>query len=202
MADLGAVFFSELSRPQVVCDIDNTLAFHAEAVCCALNARFSTARTVPSLTAYPFGPLLHPDEAQWLAQFTSRDQWAANMAPDRTAIDALTAVHDAGHSVAIASDRNPVIAQATSEWLDANRVPRDGQRLEGAGSKAAALARCGPESPAVLIDDDPRNWLTVARAGVQVWSPRRPWTPPGWQRYPGVKVFTDWSEPLGWLGTG
>lgn len=41
-ADLGALFFSELSRPFVVCDIDNVLAFHAEAACCALNARFGT----------------------------------------------------------------------------------------------------------------------------------------------------------------
>ena len=198
--DLGAIFFHELSRPLVVCDIDNVLGFHAEAVATALNAQSGTNRTPATLTAYPFGSFLPPDEAAWLARFSSRDAWAANMAPDREAIGALNAIHSAGHPVTVASDRNPLIADATRDWLDANRVQRDGSVLEGPGSKRAALASCGPDSPGVLVDDDPRNWLTAARAGVEVWSPKRPWTPAGWQSYRNVRVFTDWSEPLAWLG--
>jgi hypothetical protein len=200
--DLGAVFFHELSRPLVVCDIDNTLAFHAEAICCALNARFGTNRTPATLTAYPFGSFLPPDEAAWLARFCARDAWAANMAPDLRAIEALNAIHAAGHPVTVASDRNPLIADATRDWLDAWGVQRDGSVLEGPGSKRTALASCGPGSPAVLVDDDPRQWLLAARAGVEVWSPRRPWTPAGWESYRNVRVFTGWSEPLGWLGIG
>ena len=198
--DLGAVFFHELSRPLVVCDIDNVLAFHAEAVATALNARFGTSRTPATLTAYPFGSFLPPDEAAWLARFCARDAWAANMAPDLRAIGALNAIHAVGHPVTVASDRNPLIADATRDWLDSWGVQRDGSVLEGPGSKRAALTSCGPGSPAVLVDDDPRAWLTTARAGVEVWSPKRPWTPAGWESYRGVRVFTSWAEPLGWLG--
>lgn len=196
--DLGAVFFHELSRPLVVSDIDNVIGFHAEAVCCALNARTGTNRTPAGFTAYPFP--LPPDEAAWLARFTSRDAWAANMAPDFKAVAALGAIHASGHPVTVSSDRPALIADATRGWLDSWGVQRDGTLLEGPGSKRAALAACGPDSPAVLLDDDPRQWLLCARAGVEVWSPRRPWTPGGWQSYQNVRVFTDWSEPLSWLG--
>jgi hypothetical protein len=198
--DLGTVFFHELSRPLVVSDIDNVLGFHAEAVATALNARFGTNRTPASLTAYPFGSFLPPDEAAWLARFCARDAWAANMAPDLSAIEALNAIRSAGHPVTVASDRNPLIADATRGWLDAWGVQRDGSALEGPGSKRTALASCGPDSPGALIDDDPRQWLLSARAGVEVWSPKRPWTPAGWQSYRNVRVFTSWAEPLGWLG--
>lgn len=197
--DLGAVFAAAAAMPLIVCDIDNVLAFHGEAVCLALNARFGTSRTVASLTSYPFAPLLHPDEAQWLAGFTASGQWAANLSPDREAFSALSRIKAAGHSVVIASDRPASLAGATSAWLDASGAGQYGTRLNGPGSKQAALAGCGPDAPGVLIDDDPRKWLTVARAGVQVWSPRRPWTPDGWQRYPNVRVFTSWAEPLAWL---
>lgn len=196
--DLGALFFAELNRPLVVCDIDNTLAFQAEAVCTALNARFGTARTPGGLTAYPYP--LPSDEQAWLNRFMSRDAWAANMAPDHEAVAALAAIRSAGSPVTVATSRPAVIADATRRWLDDWHVERDRTVLEGPGSKRKALAACGPDSPGILIDDAPVYWLTLARAGVEVWSPKRPWTPPGWQRYPGVRVFTDWSEPLEWLG--
>lgn len=199
--DLGAIFAAEAQRPLVACDVDGVLAFTAEAVCTALNARFGTSRTPESLTSYPFGPLLPPEQARWLDAHTVRDAWAANLAPDLDAIAALAAIRDAGHRVIVSSDRPATLAGATVAWLDQWQVPRDGIRLDGPGSKRAALTSCGPTSPAVLVDDDPRKWLTVARPGVQVWTPRRPWTPDEWQRYPGVRVFTDWAQPLEWLST-
>jgi hypothetical protein len=197
--DLGAVFVAAASVPLVVCDVDNVLAFEAQAVCTALNARFGTNRTTGTLTAYPFGPLLHPDEAQWLAAFTARDAWALNITPDRDAIRALAAIKDTGHSVVIASDRPAPLGDATGAWLAANGAGGCGTRLGGPGSKSTALAGCSPDSPGILLDDDPRCWLTVARAGVQVWSPKRPWTPAGWRNYPNVRVFSSWAEPLEWL---
>jgi hypothetical protein len=198
--DLGQIFMAEAGRPLVVSDIDNTLCFQAEAVCTALNARFGTSRVPASLNAYPFGALLDPDERLWIARFTARDSWAACMAPDHEAITALNAIGTSGSTVAVASGRPPVIAQATTAWLDANGVQRDRDVLQGPGSKQAALSGCSPRKPGLLIDDDPCQWLTIARPGVQVWSPRRPWTPAGWQSYPNVRVFTSWSEPLSWLG--
>jgi 5' nucleotidase, deoxy (Pyrimidine), cytosolic type C protein (NT5C) len=198
--DLGALFAAEAGRPLVACDIDNVLAFHAEAVCTAVNARFGASYLASQMTAYPFSNLLETEQAKWLAAHITRGPWIANLAPDRAASAALGRIHDAGHRVLIASDRPPQSAEATASWLDANRVPRDGQILEGPGSKGRALAANGPASPAVLIDDDPSKWLTIARPGVEVWSPMRPWTPQSWRQYPNVRVFSDWSEVLGRLG--
>jgi hypothetical protein len=199
--DLGSIFAAEATRPLVVCDIDNVLAWHAEAVCIAVNARFGTSYLVSRMTAYPFNSMLEMEQARWLAQHTSRDPWIANLAPDHEAIAALTAIQAAGNRLIVSSGRPAETAAATGKWLDCWQVPRDGTRLEGPGSKQAALAGCGPATPGVLIDDDPRKWLTVARPGVEVWCPSRPWTPQR-RSYPNVRVFSSWAEPLGWLGAG
>lgn len=198
--DLGALFAAEAARQLVVCDIDNTLAFHAEAVCTAVNARFGASYLLSRMTAYPLATLLQPEQAAWLAAHTARDPWILNLAPDHAAISALNTIRDAGHRVVIASDRPAAVADATTAWLNQYGVPRDGQVLDGPGSKRTALAGSGPASPAVLVDDDPSKWLTIARPGVQVWCPQRPWTPPTWRQYPHVHVFTDWAELLTRLG--
>lgn len=200
MDDLGKLFAAELARPLVVSDIDNVLAWHAEAVCNALNARFGTSYLVARMTAYPLAALTGPEQDRWLASYMTRGPWIANLAPDHAAISALAAVRAAGSPVVVSSDRPAQVAEATAAWLDYWRVPRDSTVLNGPGSKSTALAGCGPDRPGVLIDDDPRKWLTVARAGVEVWTPSRPWTPAGWQRYPNVRVFTTWDQVLGWLG--
>jgi hypothetical protein len=197
--DLGAVFAAEVTRPLVVCDIDNVLAFQAEAACTAVNARFGASYLTSRLTAYPLTNLLEPEQRDWLTAHTTREPWIANLAPDREAMRALAAIRDTRHRVLVASDRPATVADATAKWLDANQVPRDGQVLGGPGSKRTALAANNPASPAVLIDDDPAKWLTIARPGVEVWCPQRPWTPASWRQYPNVRVFTDWAEVLGRL---
>lgn len=198
--DLGAVFAAEAARPLVVCDIDNVLAFHAEAACTAVNARFGTSYLASRMLTYPIANQLEPEQRQWLATQSVRDPWILNLAPDRDALMALRKIHEARHRVVIASDRPPVVAKATARWLDSNAVLRDGQVLDGPGSKRTVLASSGQGVLAVLLDDDPAKWLTIARPGVEVWCPRRPWTPQGWRQYPNVRVFTDWAEVLGRLG--
>ena len=117
------------------------------------------------------------------------------------AIAALNAIHAAGHHVIVSSDRPPATTQrATLDWLAKWRVSCDEVRLLGRGGKRQVLAAYGPDNPAVLIDDDPAKALTVARPGVQVWSPQRPWTPAAWQRYPNYWVFPSWTAVLERLG--
>lgn len=198
--DLGAVFAAEASRALVVCDIDNTLAYQAEAECTAVNARFGASYLVTMMATFPTTNLFTPDQRGWLEQVKHRDPWVANLAPDREAISALRLIHDAEHRVVVSSDRDPVEGVATVRWLDAHAVRRTGQVLEGPGSKRRVLAGCGPANPGLLIDDSPEKWLTVARPGVGVWCPRRPWTPPSWRQYPNVHVFDDWAEVLARLG--
>jgi hypothetical protein len=198
--DLGALFAAEATRPLVVCDIDNVLAYQAEAVCTAVNARFGTSYLVERMTTYPVANLLEPEQRQWLVAASVRDPWILNMAPDREAIAALNTIRRSGHRIVIASDRPAQCAAATVRWLDAHQVPRDDQILNGPGSKQRALAACGPATPGILADDDPSKWLTIARPGVEVWCPRRPWTPQQWRQYPNVRVFTVWAELLNRLG--
>jgi len=199
--DLGAVFAAEATRPLVVCDIDNVLAQEVEAGCTAVNARFGSSHLVSDMRAYPYVNLFEPDQKRWLLAQSARDPWILNLAPDREAIAALRTVRASGHRVLIASDRPASTAPATEKWLDASAVPRDGQILDGPTSKTMALAARGPMNPAVLIDDDPAKWLTIARPGVDVWTPIRPWTPQSWRQYPNVRAFADWTELLTRLET-
>lgn len=198
--DLGALFAAEAARPLVVCDIDNVLAYQAEAACTAVNSRFGTSYLTSMMATYPVANLFEAEQRQWFNAQAARGPWILNLAPDREAVGMLGRIRGGGNRVVISSDRPPAAANATVKWLDAYAVPRDGQVLDGPGSKRAALAVSGPTSPAVLIDDAPDKWLTIARAGVEVWCPRRPWTPATWRQYPNVRVFTDWAEVLGRLG--
>lgn len=198
--DLGALFTTEATRPLVVSDIDNTLAYQAQAECTAVNSRFGTSYLTTMMTTFPTANLFEPEQRQWLTAVKHRDPWLLNLAPDREAISALRLIRGHGHRVVISSDRHPAEATTTVRWLDANNVPRNGQVLNGPGSKRAVLAANGPANPGILIDDAPEKWLTIARPGVEVWCPRRPWTPPSWRQYPNVHVFDDWAEVLGRLG--
>lgn len=198
--DLGALFATEATRPAVVCDIDNVLAYQAEAMCTAVNSRFGTSYLTSGAATYPVANQFTAEQRQWLTAVAARDPWILNLAPDQQAIAALTTIRRAGHRITIATDRAAATAATTTRWLDAHQVPRDRQAIEGPGSKRQALAANGPASPAICVDDDPSKWLTLARPGVEVWCPRRPWTPATWRQYPNVRVFTDWAEVLGRLG--
>lgn len=198
--DLGALFTTEATRPLVVSDIDNTLAYQAQAECTAVNSRFGTSYLTTMMATFPTANLFEPEQRQWLTAVKHRDPWLLNLAPDREAIGALRLIRSGGHRVVVSSDRHPAEAATTVRWLDANNVPRNDQVLNGPGSKRAVLAANGPANPGILIDDAPEKWLTIARPGVEVWCPRRPWTPPSWRQYPNVHVFDDWAEVLGRLG--
>lgn len=194
--DLAAVFAAEAGRPLVVCDIDNTLAYQAQAECTAVNARFGTSYLVSAMTSFPTSNLFDAEQRAWLSGIKHRDPWIMNLAPYGEAIAALGVIRGSGHRVVVSSDRHAAEAAATGRWLDAHAVPRDAQALDGPGSKRAVLAANGPGNPGLLIDDAPEKWLTIARPGVEVWCPRRAWTPLSWRAYPNVHVFDDWAEVL------
>lgn len=195
------VLLAAMQRPAVVCDIDGVLGFLTESAVTALNAHFGLSIVVSDMQSYWIEDTLPAVQRQWLtAQFT-KGVFYANVAPDYSAIAALTALHAAGLHVTVASDRPPeTTRQATMAWLSKWRVPSDEVVLNGRGGKVATLAPYGPQRPAVLIDDDPAKALTVARPGVQVWSPQRPWTPQSWRRYPNYWVFPSWAAALDRLG--
>lgn len=197
----AAAFLAAANRPTIVSDIDGVLGFLTEAIVTGLNAHFGLSLVVSEMTSYWIEGILPLEQASWLTGQLSRGVWYANVAPDYSAIAALNAIHAAGHHVIVSSDRPPATTErATLDWLTKWRVAHDEVRLLGRGGKRQVLAAYGPDNPAILIDDDPAKALTVARAGVQVWSPQRPWTPANWARYPNYWVFPSWTAVLERLG--
>lgn len=180
-----------------MCDIDGVLGFLTESAVTALNSHFGLSIVVSDMHTYWIEDTLPADQRDWLNQQFTKGVFYANVAPDYSAIAALDAMHRDGLHIIVSSDRPAqTTRQATTEWLGKWRVPFDELRLEGRGGKRKVLSAYGPARPAILIDDDPAKALTIARPGVQVWSPTRPWTPANWQRYPNYWVFPSWDAAL------
>jgi hypothetical protein len=152
------------------------------------------------MITYRIGDTLPQDQAEWLYGLLGSGLFYGNVAPDLDAIHALEQIGTSGYRVTVATERPTAVAEPTIQWLDTWQVAREGTDVVGTGGKRQLLAQYGPDRPAVLIDDDPAKALTIARAGVQVWSPRRPWTPANWDRYSNYWVFPDWDAALQRLG--
>ena len=185
-----------MAKPALFCDIDGVLAFQPEGDIIAVNARFGTAWLISDATTYPFRSMLPDRQAAWL-----RANWpviAANLAPDTRAIRVLAKAVKAGYTVTVCTERGAALADLTRAWLAYWQVPGAAQaQVVEPGGKKALLAEYGKGSPAVLIDDSPFN-EQLARPGVQVWAPQRPWTPQ--DTPPGVTRFADWRDVIKALG--
>jgi len=193
MTSAADAFRSEAARPLVVCDIDGVLAFADETAASAVQAHWGLLIDTSAQRVYRMTDLLPKPEATWLHRLHSDPAFYVNMAPDFRAIDGLRALRDDGLHVTIATHRPPAAEQVTIDWLKRWDVGYDGLYV-GPGSKHASLASCTPDHPGVLIDNDPARWITVARDGVDVFTPQRPYTPPQWQSYPHVWVFSSWAD--------
>jgi hypothetical protein len=167
-------------RPTLVWDVDGILAFTAEAVCAGLNSRFGTAYDAVSQRFFPgmlVATALPADQAAWLTQELSGFSLLGTAAPDWHAIDTMTDAANAGFPSVIVTERHPALAQETQQWLQGWGVVWPPRVIAvGLGNKPAYLAtRYGPGRPAILIDDNPVTRRTVARPGIDVWLPERPY---------------------------
>lgn len=196
--DPVAAFVAAATRPTIVCDIDGVLAFFAETMTTVLNAHFGLSLLASELTSYRVEDTLDQAQRDWWATQLGRGVLYSNVAPDYSGIGALNAIHAAGYHVIISSDRPTTAQTATRRWLARWRVAHDEVILAGKGGKRRVLADYGPDDPAVLIDDDPTKAITVARPGVEVWAPTRPWIPTS--SYPNWWVFGSWAQVLARLG--
>lgn len=177
-------------------DVDGTLAFQPEGSIIAVNAKFGTQHLIPEATSYPWAVTLPADQRKW--QKAQQAVLAANLAPDTLAADVLRRASLHGYPVTVCTERDPSLTAITRAWAAYWQVPCDQVAVTGPGGKEELLAAHGPADRAVLIDDSPAN-EALARDGVQVWVPRRPWTPrdgPG----AGVWRFGDWNEAAMRLG--
>jgi hypothetical protein len=154
----------------------------------AVNARFGTAYLVPEATSYPWVATLPDRQQRWVR--ANQAVIAANLAPDTLAVHVLQMAVKGGLPVTVCTERPEALADLTRAWCSFWGVPGDGPEVVGPDGKGPLLEQYGPGSPAVLIDDAPKN-EALARPGVQVWVPPRPWTPQG-DAPVGVWRFPDW----------
>lgn len=185
-----------MSRPTVMCDIDNTLNFAYCAYASAVNSRFNENFTAAKQQMYDFSSSLPSDQGIWLKSMHKNALMYANMAPDFRGIDALTALKSNGFRVIIATNRDPAMKGVTVQWLDQWNIPRD-DLLVGPDVKVDYVT-ANPNT--VAIDDDPAKAVLLPPHGATLWMPQRPWTPAWCSNVIGVHVFTQWSQVLENLG--
>jgi hypothetical protein len=105
----------------------------------------------------------------------------------------------AGLDVTVCTERDESLTALTRAWLAYWAVPgAEDAQVVGPGGKEALLASYGKGNPALLVDDSPAN-QALARPGVEVWTPVRPWTPRG-DPPDGVTRFADWRDVARRLG--
>jgi hypothetical protein len=185
-------------------DVDGVLAFTAEALCTALNAAFGTSYNPLAQEFFTGGLIpsrLPPVQAAWAGGQLRNPGFLRGFAPDFRALDVLADAHDAGFPCTVVTERDPGLGVATAAWLAAWGAPAIPVHAVGQGQKPAYMAAgFGPERPAVLIDDNPSVKITIARPGVQVWLPARPYNA-GPDRG-DARRFTSWQAVRYWLGLG
>lgn len=193
------------TRPVLVWDVDGILAFTAEALTGALNSMFGATYNPVSQSFFP-GTLitsrLPAEQALWVSGLFREPQFLATFGPDFHAIDVLCDAFDAGYECRVVTERHPLMRDITVEWLASWGVPASVTvEAVGHGNKPPVLIDAyGPESPAILIDDNPAVQLSVARDGIGVWTPDRPYTPTLAREH--VREFESWRQARYWLGLG
>ena len=192
------------NRPAVIFDCDGILAFTAESLCTALNAKFGTTYSPQGQTFFPGTFLPHKlpgEQSGWLADQIRLPAFAAACAPDFHALDCLRDAWDAGFTASVVTERAAELQDVTTAWLADWGAPPVPVHAVGHGQKPEYLAaRYGPGYPAVLIDDNPVAGITIARPGIDVWQPQRSYTPTVARDH--VRTFTGWPQVRGWLGLG
>lgn len=194
------LFRQTLMRPDIVVDIDGVLAFLAEAVFGALNARFGTMYDAHTMRTYWVEGALPENQGTWLKAFFDNPWTYVNLAPDLGAVRAINKLHEAGFTVIIATDRPTSAHGLTETWLSRWGVEYD-RLFVGPGSKESLIVQHSPERPMVLFDDSPQR-IPMARLGVTIDMPLRPWTPKNVKdgEVEHVMAFDDWAKILKGFG--
>jgi len=191
-------------RPALIFDCDGILSFTAEALCTALNARFGTTYSPQGQSFFPGTLLVHKlpaEQAGWLEQHMRQPSFVAAVSPDWHAMDTMRDSWDAGFSVSVVTERDPELQDATTDWLRDWGAPPVLVVAVGHGNKPAYLgAKYGPSNNAVLVDDNPAVEITIARPGIEVWTPQRPYTPSVPRDH--VRPFAHWAQARYWLKLG
>jgi hypothetical protein len=187
----------------LIWDVDGILSFTAEALCSALNARFGTHYDPVAQRFFAgrvLSTMLPADQAAWLlGEIGTGFDLLGSCAPDWHAADTMMAAMEAGYSSQIVTERHPLLAGETQAWLSGWGIKAPPVVAVGLGNKPKYLTtRYGPGKPALLIDDNPMTRTTIAREGLDVWLPSRPYVPDVVQDH--VRVFPAWETARYWLG--
>jgi hypothetical protein len=189
-------FLKAATRPLIVSDIDNVLAFYSEAALQAVNANYTKHYRIDQWTTYK-GPFT-PQEQNYLQKLRDTNlEFFFNMAPDFHALDALDAIGAMGYTIQLKTNRPQSVAAATTNWLSYWNIHFSDIVLHGPAGVHEIAEQHNEADPMILIDDNPARWLDIPGPGREVFCPRRAYTP---KMVPtGVRVFDGWAEVLQWL---
>lgn len=191
-------------HPALIFDCDGILAFTAEALCAALNAKFGTTYSPLGQTFFPgtfVAAKLPGEQAGWVTEHMGTPGFVGAIAPDFHALDVLADAWHAGYTVNVVTERPRDLEEATTQWLEDWGAPAVPVHAVGHGNKPAYLAdRYGPGKEAVLIDDNPLAQITIARPDIEVWTPDRYYVPK--VPRPHVRRWESWRDVRWWLKLG
>lgn len=175
----------------VISDIDNTLCRYSEAMLTIANIELGTSFTFSQWTTYE--PKFGQDFKQLSEQIRENKTFWRALPPDTAAIEMLNKLSDDGFTVVIGSNRPPELADVTIQWLDTYGVKRAGQVLEGPSSKPSLIG----SEPTILLDDNPAFWVQLQRPNLQIFSPRKPYTPE--ITFTNVRIYDSPTQVLEWM---
>jgi uncharacterized HAD superfamily protein len=194
---LSDVFTKSASKPTVLCDVDNTLAWTMNQSLAMLNGMFGTNYVLADVNVYHFLANLPLTQSNWMKQQFKRSTTYVNIAPDFHAIDAINELAARDYKIVIATSRAADMQSVTEAWLSEWGVKSD-EVLVGPTAKQEFVQA---NSNVVAIDDDPSTALNLASAGANVLIPDRTYTPL-WcksSRMQNVRVFYTWDDVLNQL---
>jgi uncharacterized protein len=154
---------------RIAIDIDSTLHDHWPLVAAAARRRYGIE--LPYEDQVP-STARRLSEAQLRAciEDTHTDAAIAGARPYPHAVETVDGWYDAGHEIHVMSHRPERSLAATSRWLDAIGLRRDG--LHGGEDKLADARRLGID---LLVDDSPPTLLRALDAGLLAATLRHPW---------------------------
>jgi uncharacterized HAD superfamily protein len=192
MTDFASIFSASANRPNILVDIDNTLAWTESALLSIVNARFGLNIDMMTNKVYRIESLLTFDQGQWLREQMTRDIFYKNIAPDYEAINAVAEIKRMGYHVTVGTNRAPMLEDVTKQWLTDWNVSYDELFLGGRTNKPKFVQ----EHPnCIVIDDAPTNAIDLATLGASVWVPKRAYTPEWLEgSMMNVSVFDSWAR--------
>ena len=187
-------------RMRIGIDMDDVVADSMDAIIRMNNEKYGTSLKKENIWSYHFRDVIgitREEELKRLEAVFAEDQ-RVTLRPMEGAIEAITALKHAGHELYVVTARPLTDALQTERWLD-HRFPKAFAGVHYANlnevdgvivrKKSAVCKELGIE---LMIDDNMKNALDCASAGIRVFLFDQPWNKG--ELYAGVARVHSWEE--------